>query len=106
MYMYSVQPPIKKSKIIGNRHTNCVLRKRASYAPRPPLSSSWLHSPTGPDCGHSRGQNGGEEGGTEGSEKGSEKGSEEGSEEGGEEEREDSEEDVPLAQRKRKVARV
>ena len=31
---------------------------------------------------------------------------EEGSEEGGEEESEDSEEDVPLAQRKRKVARV
>ena len=43
-------------------------------------------------------EGGGEEGGTEGSEKGSE--------EGGEEEREDSEEDVPLAQRKRKVARV
>ena len=41
----------------------------------------------------------GEEGG------GAEEG-EEGSEEGGEEESEDSEEDVPLAQRKRKVARV
>jgi len=36
----------------------------------------------------------------------SKKGSEEGSEEGGEEESEDSEEDVPLARRKRKVARV
>ena len=102
MRMYSVQPPIKKSKIIGNRHTNCVLRKRACYAPRPPLPSSWVHSPTGPDCGHSHGQNGGEEGGTEGSEKGGE----EGSEEGGEEESEDSEQDVPLARRKRKVARV
>ena len=33
-------------------------------------------------------------------------GAEEGSEEGGEEESEDSKEDVPLAQRKRKVARV
>ena len=43
-------------------------------------------------------EGGGGKGGTEGSEKGSE--------EGGEEEREDSEEDVPLAQRKRKVARV
>ena len=47
-YMYSVQPPIKKSKIFGNRHTNCVMRKRASYAPRPPLPSSWVLSPTGP----------------------------------------------------------
>ena len=44
-----------------------------------------------------------EEGG--GEERGKE-GSEEGSEEGGEEESEDSEEDVPLARRKRKVARV
>jgi len=51
-------------------------------------------------------EGGGEEGGTEGSEKGSEKGSEEGSEEGGEEESEESEQDVPLARRKRKVARV
>ena len=48
MYMYSVQPPIKKIKIIGHRHTNCVLRKRASCALRPPLPSSWVHSPTGP----------------------------------------------------------
>ena len=40
--------PNKKSKIIGNRHTNCVMRKRASYAPRPPLPSSWFLSPTGP----------------------------------------------------------
>jgi hypothetical protein len=45
----------------------------------------------------------GEEGG--GGEEGKEE-SEEGSEEGGEEESEDSEKDVPLAQRKRKVARV
>jgi hypothetical protein len=37
---------------------------------------------------------------------GGEEGGEEGSEEGGEEESEDSQEDVPLAQRKRKVARV
>jgi hypothetical protein len=43
-------------------------------------------------------EGGGEEGGKEGSE--------EGSEEGGEEESEDSDEDVPLAQMKRKVARV
>ena len=43
-------------------------------------------------------EGGGEEGGKEGSE--------EWSEEGGEEESEDSEEDVPLAQLKRKVARV
>jgi hypothetical protein len=52
MYMYctvySVQPPIKKSKIIGTRRTNCVLRKRASYALRPALPSSWVHSHTGP----------------------------------------------------------
>jgi hypothetical protein len=41
-----------------------------------------------------------------GGEEGGKKGSEEGSEEGGEEESEDSEEDVPLARRKRKVARV
>ena len=39
--------PIKKSKTIGNRHTNCVLRKRASYALSPPLHSSWVHSPSG-----------------------------------------------------------
>ena len=48
MYMFSVQPPMKTSKIIGNRHTNCVLRKRACYALRPPLPSSWVHSPSGP----------------------------------------------------------
>jgi hypothetical protein len=47
MYMYSVQPPIRIMKIIGNRHTNCVLRKRAPYALRPPLPSSWVHSRTG-----------------------------------------------------------
>ena len=55
-----------------------------------------------PDEPSSDEEGGGEEGGMEGGEKGSE----EGSEEGGEEESEDSEEDVPLAQRKRKVARV
>ena len=47
MYMYSVQPPIRIMKIIRNRHTNCVLRKRAPYALRPPLPSSWVHSRTG-----------------------------------------------------------
>ena len=69
------------------------MRKRASYAPRPPVPSSWVHSDE---------EGGGGEGGTEGSEQGGE----EGSEEGGEEESEDSEQDVPLARRKRKVARV
>jgi hypothetical protein len=51
-----------------------------------------------PDEPSSEEEGGGEEGGEEESE--------EGSEEGGEEESEDSEEDVPLAQRKKKVARV
>jgi hypothetical protein len=49
------------------------------------------NSPSGPEH---RGKEGSEEGG------------EEEGEEGGEEESEDSEEDVPLAQLKRKVARV
>ena len=42
----------------------------------------------------------------EGSEEGSEEGGEQGGEQGGEEESEDSEDDVPLAERKSKVARV
>jgi hypothetical protein len=40
--------PNKKSKIIGNLHTNCVLRKRASRALRPPLPWSWVQSSSTP----------------------------------------------------------
>ena len=114
MYIYSVQPSIKKSKIIGSRHTNCVLRKRASYALRPSLPSSWVHSPTGPRLwtftwskpASGRASSDEEGGGEEGGKEGSEEESKEGSEEGGEEESEDLGEDVPLARRKGKVARV
>jgi len=75
--------PYKKKN--GNRHSNCVLRKRVAYALRPPLPSSWICSPSGPRLWTftwSKPEGGGEEGG------------EEGSEEAGE----DSEEDVPLAE--------
>jgi hypothetical protein len=40
--------PNKKSKIIRSRHTNCVLRKRASCALRPPLPWSWVSSSSTP----------------------------------------------------------
>jgi hypothetical protein len=91
-----VKPRIKKSKIIGNRHANCVLRKRVSSALRPPLPSSDLANFLVPDEPSSEEEGSGEEGGEEESEEGGEDGGEEGSE--------DSEEDVLLAQRK--VARV
>ena len=88
----ALKPQIKKSKMMGKRHSNCVTEKRVCYALRPPLPSSDLTNFPVPDEPSSEQEGGGEVGDEEGSEDGIEEGSE------------DSEEDVPLAQRK--VAQV
>ena len=88
----ALKPQIKKSKMMGKRHSNCVTEKRVCYALRPPLPSSDLTNFPVPDEPSSEQEGGGEVGDEEGSEDGIEEGSE------------DSEEDVPLAQKK--VAQV